>query len=79
VAPVVPTLTLWLLVLVDSGTGLATDETGGLLTGLGCSLAVGVIGALLLRATGPRLRGLGLGLAAGALVTAPVLLVMIAL
>jgi hypothetical protein len=78
VAPVVPTLTLWLLVLVSSGTGLATGETGGYLTGLGCALAVGVLGALLLRARSPRVRGAGLGLAAGALVTAPVLLVMIA-
>lgn len=76
VAPLVPTLTLWLLVLVDSGTGLGSEQTGGYLTALVCTLVVGVLGGLLTRAPAARLRGLGLGLAAGALVTALVVLVL---
>lgn len=78
VAPVVPTLTLWLLVVVDAGTDLAAKQTGGYLTGLGCALAVGMVGLLLTRTAPARLRGLGLGLVAGAAVTVPVLLVLVA-
>lgn len=78
VAPVVPTLSLWLLVLIGSGSHLGSDQTSGYLTGLGCALVVGAVGWLLSRAPDARLRGLGLGLAAGAAVTALVLLVVIA-
>ena len=76
VAPVVPTLTLWLLVLAGSRNDVS-GQSRGYLTGLVCALAVGAAGWVLTRTSSARLRGVGLGLGAGAAVTAAVVLVAV--